>query len=150
MALSGDAAEPAATALSNRSECHRQLGAPAAAADDATEALRRAPGHAKARLRRAAALEAMERFAEAYEGATRHAAAAAKLNAQRCRSHIRHHSPLPLDFRAVLDADPGAAAALAGVRRTRGVLGTAAAAAASDRGDAPGASSRRALQAAAA
>jgi len=69
VALSGDAAEPAATALSNRSECHRQLGAPAAAADDATEALRRAPGHAKARLRRAAALESMERFAEAYEGA---------------------------------------------------------------------------------
>ena len=69
MALSGDAAEPAATALSNRSECHRQLGAPAAAADDATEALRRAPGHAKARLRRAAARECMERFAEAYEGA---------------------------------------------------------------------------------
>jgi tetratricopeptide (TPR) repeat protein len=71
VALSGDAAEPAATALSNRSECARQLGAPAAAVDDADQALRRAPGHAKARLRRAAALEALERFAEAYEGTTK-------------------------------------------------------------------------------
>jgi hypothetical protein len=71
VALSGDSAEPAATALSNRSECARQLGAPAAAVGDAEQALRRAPGHAKARLRRAAALEAMERFAEACEGTTK-------------------------------------------------------------------------------
>jgi hypothetical protein len=61
----------AATLFCNRAECSRQLGAHAATVADATAALAAAPGHAKALLRRALALEAMDRHAEALAGAPR-------------------------------------------------------------------------------
>jgi len=57
----------AAALYANRAECARQLGVPREVVADCSAALRLAPRHEKALLRRAAALEATERFAAAAE-----------------------------------------------------------------------------------